>query len=98
MSAGRIFLVIVALLISTVRLSAHTSEKPIGILLAVGDIAICLAYKHGSPQNFRCFDAAWGEFKDKILPVPGNHDYETNNGAAYFRYFEAVLRNLKAAK
>jgi acid phosphatase type 7 len=136
MSAGRIFLVIVALLISTVRLSAQNSEKPIGILLAVGDIASChrdptrsgaataelikreiasakaidqnlevrvlalgdLAYDHGSPQSFRCFDATWGAFKDKILPVPGNHDYETSKGAAYFKYFETTLRNVKAAK
>jgi hypothetical protein len=63
-------------------------------VLALGD----LAYDKGSPQSFRCFDAAWGAFKDKILPVPGNHDYETRKGAAYFKYFETTLRNLKAAK
>ncbi|MBO4226909.1 metallophosphoesterase [Bradyrhizobium neotropicale] len=137
MSKGTVFLVAFVLLISSVRApDAQPSERPIGILLAVGDIASChhdptrngkataelikreiasakaidqslevrvlalgdLAYDHGSSESFGCFDAAWGEFKDKILPVPGNHDYETNRGAAYFKYFETTLQNLKANK
>src|SRR5690349_21275018 len=114
----------VALLSISLRASmAQTPEKPIGILLAAGDIASCstdptrsgkatadlirreiasaadlgvevrvlalgdLAYDHGSAQGVACFDASWGQFKDKILPVPGNHDYETKNGKAYFDYF-----------
>jgi hypothetical protein len=98
-------------------------EKPIGILVAAGDIAYCdpedaadeatavlvqdvirqadadqvpvrvlalgdLAYpsdkkkKNGEEKEFKCFDASWGQFKDKILPVQGNHD-----GSYFFKYF-----------
>jgi hypothetical protein len=109
-------------------------DKPIGILLAAGDIATCstdetksgkatadlikleiakareldpgiqvrvlalgdLAYDSGA--NFDCFNATWGQFKEKILPVPGNHDYTTKKGAAYFKYFESTLKDLKADK
>lgn len=42
MSKGRVFLVAFALLVSSVRApDAQPSERPIGILLAVGDIASC---------------------------------------------------------
>ncbi|MDP1868007.1 MAG: metallophosphoesterase [Bradyrhizobium sp.] len=115
---------------------AHARDKPIGILLAAGDIATCatnenksgkatadliklqiakikvshpgvevrvlalgdLAYDRGTAKSFDCFNATWGQFKDKILPVPGNHDYLTNNGAAFFKYFESTLKGLKADK
>jgi len=63
-------------------------------VLALGD----LSYPSGSAKSFKCFDASWGQFKDKILPVPGNHDYESNNGAAYFTYFSSILTALKADK
>jgi hypothetical protein len=29
----------------------------------------------------------WGRFKGKTRPVPGNHDYHTNDAPGYFRYF-----------
>jgi hypothetical protein len=63
-------------------------------VLALGD----LAYDHGAAKSFDCFDATWGKFKDKILPVPGNHDYETLSGGPYRKYFEATLNSLKADK
>jgi acid phosphatase type 7 len=55
-----------------------------GMLLLAGD----LAYMHGSYQNFMdCFDPAWGRFRNRWRPVPGNHEYETNRGAGYLQYF-----------
>ena len=57
-----------------------------GVLLLAGD----LAYMHGSYQNFMdCFDPAWGRFRNRWRPVPGNHEYETNRGAGYLQYFGA---------
>ena len=106
-------------------------DAPIGVLLAVGDIAQCgkspdhqhdeavaetvaqeieraeaeglrvrllllgdLAYGDGSREQFnRCFDPAWGRFKDLAMPVPGNHEYHQPEAGPYFRYFrEAPLR------
>lgn len=34
-----------------------------------------------------CFDPTWGRFLDRLHPSPGNHDYNTGNGAPYFAYF-----------
>ena len=35
-----------------------------------------------------CFQPSWGPFKPRIMPTPGNHEYEDSFGAAdYFDYF-----------
>jgi hypothetical protein len=61
-------------------------------VIALGD----LAYPKGAPKEVKCFAATWGQFREKMLPVPGNHDYETQNGAAYYAYFKTRLQTLKA--
>ncbi len=45
------------------------------------------------PQYTRCFDPSWGQYKDRIHPVPGNHDYYTPGAAGYFEYFGAAAGN-----
>jgi hypothetical protein len=103
-----------SLLIACAVEAQGQTGDPIGLLLAVGDIATCsedpnrsgkstadlvaaeiskadaknpkipvrvlalgdLAYAHGTPKSFECFDLQWGRFKDRILPVPGNHEYD----------------------
>jgi len=107
-------------------------EKPVGILLAAGDIAHCrtarskdeatarligdeitkaetadipirvlalgdLAYSRGTAEEFECFHDSWGQYKDYILPVPGNHEYRKKpiepeakperHAKPYFDYF-----------
>ena len=47
-------------------------------VLALGD----LSYPKGESMN--CFNKYWGRFKEKILPVLGNHDTMTKDGQAYF--------------
>ena len=48
------------------------------------------AYPNGEPADFDCFDQTWGAFKDGMLPVVGNHEYNTSPTAAgYFAYFGA---------
>jgi acid phosphatase type 7 len=37
-----------------------------------------------------CFDPTWGRFKSRMLPVLGNHEYQTANAAGYFGYFGAA--------
>jgi len=55
-----------------------------GLLLLAGD----LAYMQGTFQQFSdCFDPAWGKFRNRWRPVPGNHEYETSGAAGYLRYF-----------
>lgn len=42
----------------------------------------------GSMNEFtNCFGPSWGRHRSRIFPSPGNHDYQTANGAAYHGYF-----------
>ena len=55
-----------------------------GIIFTAGDNA----YYQGSLRDFqRCFEPTWGRHKDRIRPLPGNHEYETPGAAGYFAYF-----------
>ncbi len=69
---------------AAVPLTARLVEQISGPLLLAGD----LAYMHGSPSDFqRCFEPAWGQFRHRWRPSPGNHEYETPGAAGYFQYF-----------
>ena len=49
------------------------------------------AYPDGTATEFAtCFDPAWGRFKAKIHPVPGNHEYHQTGALPYFQYFGAA--------
>ncbi|HEX2140846.1 MAG TPA: metallophosphoesterase [Candidatus Limnocylindria bacterium] len=55
-----------------------------GPLLAVGDIVD----PGGSYQEYRdCYEPQWGALRDRIWPVPGNHDYNVPGAGPYFAYF-----------
>lgn len=65
---------------ATAKLVEHTQ----GTVLALGDNA----YDAGSDREYQeCYDPAWGRFRQRTHPVPGNHDYETADAAGYFHYF-----------
>lgn len=54
------------------------------VVFALGD----LAYPSGTREEFRdCYEPAWGKFRDRLLPVPGNHEYRTAGAAGYFGWF-----------
>lgn len=112
-------------LLATPTIGARANE-PIGIILAVGDIASCgsggsekaqirrgertaavvkaqieattkpvripllgdIAYEDGTGNQWRnCFDTRWGQFKDLMLPVPGNHDKPLKDYLEYVKDF-----------
>ena len=55
-----------------------------GTVFAAGD----LAYDRGTVEEFsKCYDSTWGKFKDRTRPVPGNHEYYSQGGQAYFAYW-----------
>jgi hypothetical protein len=57
-----------------------------GTVFTTGDNA----YPAGSAEAFqRCYGPTWGRHKGRTRPSPGNHDYNTANGAPYFDYFGA---------
>lgn len=64
--------------------TAELLEQTVGPFLALGDIA----YPKGAPQDYTdCYDPSFGPFLDRTAPVPGNHDYMTDDAAPYFAYF-----------
>jgi acid phosphatase type 7 len=49
------------------------------------------AYPNGSASNFtNNYEPAWGPFKDRTSPSPGNHDYYTSGASGYKNYFASV--------
>jgi acid phosphatase type 7 len=55
-----------------------------GTVFTVGDHA----YATGTLREFeRCYAPTWGRHKARTRPSPGNHDYMTNEGRAYYAYF-----------
>jgi Calcineurin-like phosphoesterase len=63
-----------------------TSDLLVGIagVLALGD----LQYGDGTYAKFLgSYDRTWGRAKAITAPTPGNHEYETEGAAGYFRYF-----------
>jgi hypothetical protein len=55
-----------------------------GTVFTLGDHA----YPSGTRQEFRdCYDPAWGVFKARTFPTPGNHDYLSADAQPYFEYF-----------
>jgi adhesin HecA-like repeat protein len=67
-----------------VELTARLLDNIQGTVVALGD----LAYPAGSANDFAtCYEPTWGRVKHRTRPAPGNHDYETQQGAPYFAYF-----------
>ena len=55
-----------------------------GTVVALGDIA----YPDGSDGDFaNCYDPSWGRHRARTRPVPGNHEYNTEDGRPYYDYF-----------
>jgi hypothetical protein len=58
-----------------------------GTVFTAGDNA----YGSGTASEFKnCYDPTWGRYKARTKPTPGNHDYETTDGSAYYDYFGAA--------
>jgi hypothetical protein len=76
-----------------------TADELVGEMAArlPGTIALLgdNAYQHGSAADYaKCFNPTWGGLRDRLRPVPGNHEYETKEAAAYFTYFGASVGQL----
>src|SRR5258707_1565286 len=64
--------------------TAKLIEQIPGTVFAAGD----LAYDRGTTEEFsKCYESTWGKFKDRTRPVPGNHEYYSQGGQAYFKYW-----------
>src|SRR5215218_9354565 len=62
-------------------------ERPDARVFTAGDNA----YPDGTASDFTSnYEPAWGPFKNRTSPSPGNHDYRTSGASAYKNYFGSV--------
>lgn len=55
-----------------------------GTIFTLGDNV----YPNGTSSEFSdCFAPSWGKFRARTRPIPGNHDYITENAGGYYAYF-----------
>ena len=58
-----------------------------GTVFTAGDNA----YDNGTAAEFAdCYGPTWGRHRDRTLPIPGNHEYNTRGATGYFGYFGAA--------
>jgi acid phosphatase type 7 len=68
------------------RTSRLVEKFPGAAIFTTGDNV----YGAGTPNDFAfCYDPTWGRFKGRTRPSPGDHDYWTEKGKAYYTYFGA---------
>jgi hypothetical protein len=66
--------------------TAKLLDKIPGTVFTIGDHA----YPKGTARQFsECYDPSWGRHHARTRPAPGNHDYESQRAAPYFKYFGA---------
>jgi hypothetical protein len=69
------------------RLAKMIEGHGVDQFLYLGDV-----YDHGTAEEFRSnYDTAFGRFKDRTYPVPGNHDWP-NHAEGYDVYFAELMR------
>jgi hypothetical protein len=60
------------------------ADNPAATVWTAGDNA----YLNGTLAEFNnCYHRAWGSFKSRTKPTPGNHEYRTAGASGYFSYF-----------
>jgi len=72
---------------------AHATAALVeAIAAAAGSALVITAGDHAYPRGRRvelerCYGPAWGRFESMTRPSPGNHDYDTEDGAPFYEYF-----------
>jgi hypothetical protein len=67
--------------------TAKLLDTPADTILTLGDNV----YEDGTASEFaNCFHPSWGQYKARIRPSVGNHEYHTAGASGYFNYFGAV--------
>ncbi len=67
--------------------AALINGYPTATVFAVGD----MPHNGGTDADYAmCFQPAWGAFRSRMIPVPGNHDYYSMDAGGYYNYFGAA--------
>ena len=69
----------------------ETDDATAALLENIPDLIFTLGdtqYNGSSYEKYmNCFDKSWGAYKDRMIPVVGNHEYEDENAAGFYDYF-----------
>ena len=69
------------------EMTAQLLDAIPGTVFTTGDNA----YNSGTIQEYsNCYGPTWGRHKDRTKPVPGNHEYHTDEAEGYFEYFSNI--------
>jgi hypothetical protein len=69
------------------ELTAQLLDVIPGTVFTTGDNA----YRNGTIRDYnKCYAPTWGRHKERTKPVPGNHEYHTDEAAGYFEYFNNI--------
>jgi hypothetical protein len=69
------------------EMTAQLLDAIPGTVFTTGDNV----YDDGTPEEFmECYEPSWGRHKDRTKPVPGDHDYEFEDGSGYHEYFNDI--------
>lgn len=69
------------------EMTAQLLDAIPGTVFTTGDNV----YDDGTPEEFmECYEPSWGRHKDRTKPVPGDHDYEYEDGSGYHEYFNDI--------
>lgn len=64
--------------------TAELLDEIQGTVYTLGDNA----YERGTAAEYAdCYGPAWGRYKQRTKPTPGNHEYESEGASGYFDYF-----------
>jgi hypothetical protein len=69
---------------------ARATAALVAAIVAAADSAIVVtagdhAYDRDTREEFaRCYGPTWGRFEEITRPSPGNHDYDTEDGAPFY--------------
>lgn len=68
--------------------TASLLKNATGLIFTLGDTQ----YDGSTFDTYmNCFDKSWGKYKDRMIPVVGNHEYEDYNAAGFYDYFDNEL-------
>src|SRR5690606_15033689 len=78
--------------------AAATAALAAAVVAATREAAVITmgdhAYEKGTRQEFaQCYEPTWGRLNAVTYPSPGNHDFETDDGAPYYDYFAHYRRD-----
>jgi calcineurin-like phosphoesterase family protein len=70
--------------------AALIEAYPSATVFVAGDTA----YNHGTDEEFLiAYDPTWGRFRQRTIPVVGNHEYGVQRGIGYYNYFGPLAGN-----